>query len=360
VKNKYKNLFRISFIVLFVILNLSYFSIVKAAVSAGSLIALANSSRAQAGLGDLSNNSQLESAAFAKANDMLEKDYFAHTSPEGKTPWDFIKEAGYGYVYAGENLAIGYTDAAELHNAWMNSPSHRDNILNPNFKEIGIAVASGEYEGSETTVVVQMFGSTDYSQPQSSENSGIQAEASNEAPSSENSGSNNQPTQEFTLLIDKSGFNPDKIYVDEEVTFKVVLTGEATEIYFTVGEQKIDMKEAVQAQQSSNEKIYEKKEKISQEGESNVSLVVSDKWGNREIKDLGKLTVAKKIITKDSNSPNTMFLAIKNFSIKHIKTIASVMASVIIIFGGFLIFYFSKHSQKFTLRTFFRIPKFVR
>src|SRR3990172_9929587 len=105
-----------------------------ASYSAGTLVDLTNSARAQSGLGSLSTNAQLTSAAYAKAQDMLDNDYFAHTSPAGKTPWDFIIGNGYAYLYAGENLAIGYTDANELFSSWMASATHRENILNSNFR----------------------------------------------------------------------------------------------------------------------------------------------------------------------------------------------------------------------------------
>ena len=120
----------IAFILISTIISASFVGQAFAAPSASTLVSLVNSSRAEQGLGALSVNGQLVSAATAKANDMLENDYFAHTSPSGKTPWDFISASGYSYVYAGENLAIGYNDSSELHSAWMNSPSHRENIMN--------------------------------------------------------------------------------------------------------------------------------------------------------------------------------------------------------------------------------------
>lgn len=128
-------------------------------ISASRLVDLANAARADAGVGLVSVDSRLVAAATAKANDMFEDQYWAHYAPDGKSPWDFILEAGYNYVYAGENLAIDFITSDAVHNAWMNSPSHRDNIINPNYKNIGIAVVDGVFEGSQTTIVVQMFGS---------------------------------------------------------------------------------------------------------------------------------------------------------------------------------------------------------
>ena len=126
--------------------------------SADQIIALTNAKRAQSGLGVLSSNGQLAQAASAKAQDMYVADYWAHNSPSGKTPWNFITTAGYRYLYAGENLARDFSDASSVVDAWMASPSHRSNMLDTNFKEIGVAVASGDLEGREVILVVQMFG----------------------------------------------------------------------------------------------------------------------------------------------------------------------------------------------------------
>ena len=113
---------------------------VASGISPGDVIALANTSREKAGLTPLSANRALTEAAQAKANDMLKNDYFAHTSPTGVDPWYWIKKEGYQYKAAGENLAINFTSAKEQHSAWMNSSSHRDNILNGRYQEIGVAV----------------------------------------------------------------------------------------------------------------------------------------------------------------------------------------------------------------------------
>src|SRR3989304_10126925 len=130
----------------------------QVAFSADQIIALTNSKRAQNGLGSLAINSQLAQAAASKAGDMYASDYWAHNSPAGKTPWNFISSAGYRYLYAGENLARDFSDAQSVVEAWMASSSHRSNILDDNFKEIGVAVTSGDLEGREVVLVVQMFG----------------------------------------------------------------------------------------------------------------------------------------------------------------------------------------------------------
>ena len=129
-----------------------------AAVISAVLMELANGDRAQNGLGQLTINPVLVEAAQAKANDMASRGYFAHTSPEGVDPWHWFEEAGYSFAYAGENLAMDFSDSSDVNTAWMNSPTHRGNILDPHFTEIGIATAQGMYQGRLTTFVVQEFG----------------------------------------------------------------------------------------------------------------------------------------------------------------------------------------------------------
>lgn len=129
-----------------------------AEIAESSLIELTNQKRQALKFPTLTLNPRLSEAAYLKAKDMLEKGYFAHTSPSGTTPWFWFKKAKYSYVLAGENLGIGFIDSKDLFNAWYNSPSHRENILNPNYKETGIAVLKGRLKGNETTIVVQLFG----------------------------------------------------------------------------------------------------------------------------------------------------------------------------------------------------------
>ncbi len=130
-----------------------------AAVVSAVLVDLANADRQGAGIDTLTVNPQLVAAAQAKANDMAENGYFSHNGPDGKEPWAWIREAGYAYQYAGENLAIQFSDSAEVERAWLASELHRKNILDGRFTEVGIATAYGAYQGQPTTFVVQMFGS---------------------------------------------------------------------------------------------------------------------------------------------------------------------------------------------------------
>jgi hypothetical protein len=129
-----------------------------AAVIASAVIDFTNGDRAAENIPTLLISPSLERAAQLKAEDMALKGYFAHTSPDGTTPWHWFEAAGYDFVYAGENLAVRFDDSAEVVKAWMNSPGHRANILNEHFTEIGIGVAEGVFEGKPAVFVVQMFG----------------------------------------------------------------------------------------------------------------------------------------------------------------------------------------------------------
>jgi uncharacterized protein YkwD len=129
-----------------------------AAVIESTVINLTNTDRASNNLAYLSENPLLDRAAQMKADDMAKNSYFAHTSPGGVTPWHWFKESGYAFAYAGENLAIRFSDSVDVERAWMNSPTHRANILSPHFTEIGVGIAQGIYEGQPTIFVVQEFG----------------------------------------------------------------------------------------------------------------------------------------------------------------------------------------------------------
>lgn len=129
-----------------------------AAIYSGMLVDLANEDRIENSLRPLNQNPVLEAAAQLKAEDMAAKGYFSHYGPDGSAPWDWMKKAGYEFVYAGENLAVDFTDSEDVDNAWMNSPTHKANILNSKYTEIGIATVKGKYNGRNTIFVVQMFG----------------------------------------------------------------------------------------------------------------------------------------------------------------------------------------------------------
>ena len=123
-----------------------------------ALLASTNAKRISLGLNPLKLNATLSQAAAAKATDMFANDYWAHNSPQGKTPWSFIVNSGYKYTIAGENLAKNFSSSGGVVDAWMASPTHKDNIVKPGYQDIGFAIVNGVLNGEETTLVVQMFG----------------------------------------------------------------------------------------------------------------------------------------------------------------------------------------------------------
>lgn len=141
-----------------ILLSQSAGAVIATGIAVGDLHYLANQERSNAGLSTLSFNSQLSAAATAKAADMFADDYWAHVAPDGTTPWVFILGAGYDYTSAGENLAKGYSTAAGVINGWMESPTHRANLLSASYKDVGYAVMSGVLQGVSTTLVVAMYG----------------------------------------------------------------------------------------------------------------------------------------------------------------------------------------------------------
>jgi len=129
-----------------------------AAILPERLVELTNLDREERDRGGLVVDELLSKAAKMKAEDMAQNGYFAHVSPEGITPWYWFEKVGYDYRYAGENLAVNFIDSHNVHRAWMDSPTHKANIVSDNFEEIGIATAEGRYKGQEATYIVQLFG----------------------------------------------------------------------------------------------------------------------------------------------------------------------------------------------------------
>lgn len=205
-----------------------------AQVVSDDIISLLNNQRVDEGLSVLEEDPLLEEAARLKAEDMLENNYFAHNSPQGKSPWSFIKEAGYTYNVAGENLAIGFLDSSEVYEAWNNSPLHKRNLLDSRFEEVGIAVVNGDYKGGRATVVVQMLGRPVEAKPAPTE-SPIEEPSTEEvsdqepvqeevAPAQDENIEEEAPIQEETSIQETDDFQIDGV-VDKK-KFKVLQGGE--------------------------------------------------------------------------------------------------------------------------------------
>jgi uncharacterized protein YkwD len=101
------------------------------------VVALTNFHRQQGGLAPFKVNPVLSAVAQSHTENMIVSDFYAHQAPDGSRGADRMRRAGYNYLWAGENIGVGYSTADEVVQAWMNSPGHRANIMNPNLREIG-------------------------------------------------------------------------------------------------------------------------------------------------------------------------------------------------------------------------------
>lgn len=162
-KNNYRAyLLRTPFLVFFMVVIYIFNSLagiipiskVDAQISVDSLLQLHNTERAKFGLPALTLNTTLSNSAQQKAAAMLASDCWSHYCPPGVSPWDFFANSGYTYIYAGENLAEGFFDTQAAMNAWMNSPTHRENILRAEFQDIGFGVVQGTFQGVENNIVI--------------------------------------------------------------------------------------------------------------------------------------------------------------------------------------------------------------
>jgi len=127
-------------------------------IVANEMIQITNQERERNNLLPLKVNSILAEAALRKGEDMVERGYFAHDTPEGKKPWNWIDKNEYDYIFAGENLAMDFTSGDMIHEAFMKSPSHKKNLLDPDYQEVGVAVVSGKIYGNDTDILVMFFG----------------------------------------------------------------------------------------------------------------------------------------------------------------------------------------------------------
>jgi uncharacterized protein YkwD len=111
---------------------------------ANALLGLVNTARAQAGVGPLTLNPALMVSAQGHSNDMAAKNFFSHTGSDGRSPAQRVSAAGYSWHIVGENIAQTWqVNSGEVFGLWMNSPGHRENILNGGFQHMGVGVATG-------------------------------------------------------------------------------------------------------------------------------------------------------------------------------------------------------------------------
>lgn len=147
---------------------------VETQLTAKGLLAATNKQRVSNGQQPLAMNAQLAEAAKLKVQNMFAQQYWAHTAPDGTAPWHWFEVAGYSYESAGENLAKDFNTNASAVAAWMASPTHRANILNSTYQDVGFAIMDSMLNGEPTTLVVAMYGS-----PETAGVQGVTTEASN-------------------------------------------------------------------------------------------------------------------------------------------------------------------------------------
>lgn len=130
----------------------------KSYISTQELLSSANDMRRQNGAGDLRISHDLSVAAQAKVQDMIKNQYWSHVSPQGIQPWSWVEQSGYRYKTAGENLAKNFYSAAATTQAWYDSPTHRENLLDPDFIDVGFATAEGVLDGKTVVLTVALYG----------------------------------------------------------------------------------------------------------------------------------------------------------------------------------------------------------
>ena len=128
---------------------------------ATELVAELNQARAAHTLPAVTTDARLTAAAAAKAETLLTEEWFDHVTKDGRTPWSFVRSAGYNYHVAGENLAMDFASATAITQAWLESPTHRENMLDRKFSNVGIAAIPGRYGDRETMMVVEILAAPD-------------------------------------------------------------------------------------------------------------------------------------------------------------------------------------------------------
>ncbi len=175
-------------------------------ITVQELFKLTNEARKKYGLSELTYSDKLAQAATLKARHMIENNYWAHYAPDGTSPWEFILKVGYEYEYAGENLARNFLFSKDIVNAWMKSPSHRENILKKEYTEVGFAVEDGVLLGKPTTLVVQFFAKPLFISADSPQTKGITAQSA--------------PENNF---LEKKNSSIQKVYKTKEQSFNISL-----------------------------------------------------------------------------------------------------------------------------------------
>lgn len=170
-------LFLYAIAVLLIVSIMVFLTTTKAqAIATETVITKINTHRLDEGLTAFVQSEQLAASAEVKAQHMIEHNYWDHYAEDGTSPWYFIRDAGFDYSAAGENLAKGFSDENRLVEAWMNSPTHRANKLHSSYTHTGVGVAKGELNGKTVTIVVVHFAAQKQSSTEQTQGVGIPQE----------------------------------------------------------------------------------------------------------------------------------------------------------------------------------------
>jgi len=192
----------------------------SSSITVSDVVTETNSERAKVGLPPLIVNKQLSEGAQSKGMHMFSNQYWAHTAPDGTQPWAFFKQSKYVYSVAGENLARDFSNTSDLVDAWMSSPTHRANIMNQKYKEVGIAVIDGQLNGVETTLVVQFFGTPLAVVPQVADATNVKGVQSNA----------DAPSQRDLLAQGQADVNLESLTIEDQVPIQVEEDGRQAQI----------------------------------------------------------------------------------------------------------------------------------
>lgn len=184
--------------------------------------------------GILTRSKALDKAAMLKAQDMVGNNYFAHTSPAGIDPWHWIGEVDYQYKYAGENLAMDFKTASAVHKAWMDSPTHKENIVADKYTEIGVAVVSGIVKEGEmaTNIAVQFFAT-----PFVEENFSEQEQKKEEVSSEIEIGNEIDTSENGKIEILEASVRPWEGEIEDEMLIYTKVSAEVEKVTAIVGKE---------------------------------------------------------------------------------------------------------------------------
>ncbi len=280
-----------------------------AAVLPAILGNLTNEERQTQHLNTLTDNPILDKAALMKAEDMAQKGYFAHTSPEGLTPWYWLGKVDYSYQYAGENLAINFTDSKDVTNAWMASPTHKSNIVKSNYTEMGTGIAIGMYEGKKTVFVAQV-----YANPLSKDNIEQKRKITNIDNLSINETKNTTKPEESTVLGAETKIGNEPVSITNEITVENDVDNKIKENKINTNPQEI--------QQKVNPTFWQK---VVASPRNTMNIILYTVFG---------FIVLSLLVY--------MIIKIKNH---HVDLITNGLILIIIIIGIFLINYYLSHNK---------------